>query len=114
MRYSSMGKFLEKIKVFFVGIGIAILICVFYVIRKEFVAKQLQKLLLDNYNKKSSEIDAEIDKMTDEVVINNNEIITYGKKIEELDDKQRKIHEKVNTLSNDDLVSAVNDWFKSR
>lgn len=109
-----MKKFFEKMKVFFVGIGIAILIAVFFIIKKEFIARRLQRLLLDNYNKKSTEIDDKIDKMTDEVVINNKELVKYGKALENLDNKQRKINEKINTLSGDDLVSAVDDWFKSR
>jgi superfamily I DNA and RNA helicase len=109
-----VNKLFEKTKYFFIGCGIAILIAVFFVLKKDAVARKLQKLLMENYNKKAKTIDKKIDNITEIVKVNNSAMKKFDTKIVKLDDKKRKIDEKINILSGDDLVSSVDEWFKSR
>jgi predicted PurR-regulated permease PerM len=109
-----MKSLIDKIKYFFVGCGIAILIVVFFVLKRDAVAKKLQKLLLKNYKQKANNIDKKLDSITEIVKVNNDAMKKFDTKIIKLDDKKRKIDEKVNALSGDDLIASVDEWFKSR
>jgi len=104
----------EKIKIFFIGVGVAILIAVFYILKKESIARKLQALLLEKYNKENQQLQNKSEKLNTKLVDNKIVAEKYVEKIEKLNKKKEQIDEKTNSLSNDDLVSAIDDWFKSR
>ena len=106
---------IDKIKYFFIGVGILSLIAIFYITGQKLQLNKLQNLLNKDYNKKLQELETEKARLKEEVKVSKNIVRTELKAtIKNLNTKKREIKKNVKNLKTDDLSGAIDSWFKSR
>ena len=103
---------LDKIKQFFFLLGIFTLIGVFYITKKKIELNKLKDLLKKDYDNKMNNLKLEKTKLKEQLIVND--AVKLKEEINELDAKKAEIKENINKLDNDDLVSAIDSWYKSR
>lgn len=103
---------LDKIKQFFFLLGIFSLIAVFYLTKKRLEINKLKDLIKKDYNNKIDKLKSDKNRLEEKVAVSNaNEL---KEDINELDTKKKEIKKKIASLDDDDLVSAIDSWYKSR
>tara|TARA_Y100000034_G_scaffold135510_1_gene207709 strand:+ start:3815 stop:4141 length:327 start_codon:yes stop_codon:yes gene_type:complete len=106
---------IDKIKYFFIGVGILSLIAIFYITGQKLQLNKLQNLLNKNYNKKLQELETEKARLREGVKVSRGIVRTELKAtIKNLNTKKREIKKNVKNLKTDDLSIAIDSWFKSR
>ena len=106
---------IEKIKYFFIGVGILSLIAIFYITGQKLKLNKLQELLEKQYKNKLQSLEEEKSRLQAQVKQSKASVKTELKVIiKDLNTKKRKIKKNVKNLEKDDLSSAINSWFKSR
>jgi len=103
---------LDKIKQFFFLLGIFSLIAVFYLTKKRLEINKLKDLIKKDYNKKIDNLKSEKNRLEEKVAVSNAKELKED--INELDTKKKEIKKKIASLDDDDLVSAIDSWYKSR
>lgn len=103
---------LEKIKQFFFLLGIFSLIAVFYITKKKLELNKLKGLLKKDYDNKLNKLKKEQERLSSKVTMGD--VNRVKKDIVEITEKKNEIKDNIKNLESDDLVSAVDTWFKSR
>ena len=103
----------KRIKAFFIGVSVAVLGAVLFVIRQNIVARQLKKQLIKQYSNKTKIIDDKIIKLTKRALDQKISIKAFTEKKQNLTTKKEEINEKTNKVSADELVTSIDKWFKS-
>jgi len=103
---------LDKIKQFFFLLGIFSLIAVFYLTKKRLEINKLKDLIKKDYNNKIDKLKSDKNRLEEKVAVSNAKELKED--INELDTKKKEIKKKIASLDDDDLVSAIDSWYKSR
>jgi len=103
---------LNQIKQFFFLLGIFSLIAVFYITKKRIEIGKLKDLIKKDYKKKINKLKSEEDNLKKSLP--STEVKKLEKEINELNNKKEEYKDKISNLDKDDLVSAIDTWYKSR
>jgi|TARA_B100001964_G_scaffold227347_1_gene277165 cell division protein FtsB len=108
------NKMCDRIKYTLMMIGVFSLVAIFYITKKKIEIKSLQKLIDKTYKQKQKIIQANIDKLVIKTTNSKGNTKDLTKKLDKLSREKEVLEQAITSLSDQELVSSIDDWFKNK